>query len=94
MMGDKTLKPLDGDEFNQLVEEMLKEDYGELSLEQFCTVMTAAHQEPPEIKLRIRVKVDDGKIVAYGPDDQALDNNTLRIGVAEIEIRRWSEGAL
>lgn len=90
-MEDKIPKALDGNEFNQLIEEMLKEDYGELSLEQFCTAMTAVHQEPPEIKLCIRVKVDNDKIVAYGPDGQALDNNTLRIGVAEIEIQQWSE---
>lgn len=93
MMEDRTLKALNSDEFNQLVDEMLKEDYGELSLEQFCTAMSAVHQEPPEIKLCIWVKVDDGKIVAYGPDGQALDNNTLRIGAAEIEIRQWSEVA-
>lgn len=90
-MEDKIPKALDGNEFNQLIEEMLKEDYGELSLEQFCTAMTAVHQEPPEIKLCIRVKVDNDKIVAYGPDGHALDNNTLRIGVAEIEIQQWSE---
>ncbi len=93
MMADKTLTALDGDEFNQLIGEMLTEEYGELTLEQFCTAMAAVHQDAPEIKLCIRVKVDNGQIVAYGPEGQTLPNNTLRIGLAEIEIRQWSEVA-
>jgi len=91
-MADKTPKALEREEFNQLIEEMFTEDYSELTLEQFCTAMAAVHQEPPEIKMCIRVKADDGQIVAYGPDGQVLHNNTLRIGVAEIEIQQWAEG--
>jgi hypothetical protein len=89
-MADRTPKALDEREFNQLIETMLTEDYGELTLEQFCTAMDAVHQESPETKLCIRVKVDNGQIVAYGPDDRPLQNNTLRLGTAEIEIQPWS----
>jgi thymidine phosphorylase len=91
-MANQTSKPLDKNEFNQLIENMLKEDYAELTLEQFCTAMDAVHQESPEIKLCIRVKVDNGQIVAYGPDKQPLENNILRLGATEVEIQPWSEG--
>jgi len=90
-MTDQTPKALDGKEFNQLISNMLTEDYGELTLEQFCTAMDAVHQESPEIKLCIRVKVDKGQMVAYGPDGRPLQNNTLRLGAAEISIQQWSE---
>jgi hypothetical protein len=90
-MTDQTQKALDGKEFNQLISNMLTEDYGELTLEQFCTAMDAVHQESPEFKLCIRVKVDQGQIVAYGPDGQPLQHNTLRLGAAAIEIQPWSE---
>jgi len=88
---DQTPKALDGKKFNQLISNMLTEDYGELTLEQFCTAMDAVHREPPSVKLCIRIKVDKSQIVAYGPDGQPLQNNTLRLGATEIEIQQWSE---
>ncbi len=44
-MTNQTPKALDRNQFNQLIENMLTADYGELTLEQFCTAMDAVHQE-------------------------------------------------
>lgn len=90
LMTDECDQPHQYDFFS-LIENMLTEDYGELTLEQFCTAMDAVHQESPEFKLCIRVKVDKGQIVAYGPDGQPLQNNTLRLGAAAIFSQPWSE---
>lgn len=41
----QTPEPLDPNQFNPLIENMLTADYGELTLEQFGTAMDAVHQE-------------------------------------------------
>jgi hypothetical protein len=67
-MMDQPLEPLRPEDFQELIEIMSNEDYGELTLEQFCAAMAAIHEEPPEVRLRIGITDVADELIVQHPD--------------------------
>ncbi len=85
-MTDKTFEDLTENEFDELLDNILSEDFGDLSEEQFFTALSAIDEELEE-DILLTGEIRDGKLVLDKESPVPVEGNAIYWGNKRLIIR-------
>lgn len=85
-MKDKTFDNLTDEEFSEVLDNILKEDFGDLSEEQFFTALSAIDEEPQE-EILFTGEIRDGKLFLDKEAPVPVEDNVIYWGNKRLIIQ-------
>ena len=90
-MDEKTFEELTSEESDKLIETMLSEDFGELTLNEFFTALAAIDEEEPREVIELTGSVKDSQFVFQEPAPLRVKGNEIQLGDKRIIIKLLPE---
>ncbi len=79
-MDEKTFEELTSEESDKLMETMLSEDFGELTLNEFFTALAAIDEEEPREIIELTGSVKDSQFVFQEPAPLRVKGSEIQLG--------------
>ncbi|MBM3234807.1 hypothetical protein FJZ31_00770 [Candidatus Poribacteria bacterium] len=90
-MDEKTFEELTPEESDKLIEAMLSEDFGELTLNEFFTALAAIDEEEQREVIELTGSVKDSQFVFKEPAPLRVKGNEILLGDKRIIIKLLPE---